>query len=260
MQLSHGPLWLLYFAEEVVLSLSVCFDREGAIPIHGKASPTTQNSILFDTKRGKFMYDGDEVNSDIFDALLLEDIAKRSKYFSPGYLSSGGRPCRFDSASSQHQHSSGSKRSHAGFRGTVRCFVERIRGRRWAALSRRQLGSRPGRVPPPSRGLGGVRHVGGDDAALPQRRLLQDLRRHPRKRLSTALRRGLSRRDEGKPARNRVPAVRQRREPSAAPRMHLRRQRSKPNPSHHIQTQLVGERAELHADLRAGYRGAVSVE
>lgn len=75
------------------------------------------------------MYDGEEVNADIFDALLLEDIAKRSKYFSPGFLSSGGKPCQFDSISDQQLRSYGMKKSHNGFKGTVRCYMERVRGR-----------------------------------------------------------------------------------------------------------------------------------
>ena len=104
--------------------------RQGVTVSYKKSDAETSDSILFVAKTSKFAYHGEEINSDIFDALLLDDIAKRSKFFSPGYLSSGGKPCEFDSMTDEQLRPFGMKKSSCGFKGTVRCYIERNRGRK----------------------------------------------------------------------------------------------------------------------------------
>lgn len=102
--------------------------REGVTVSYKKSDADTSDSILFEARHNKFTYHGDEINSDIFDVLLLDDIAKRSKFFSPGYLSSGGKPCEFDTMTEEQLRAYGMKKSSCGFIGTIRCYIERNRG------------------------------------------------------------------------------------------------------------------------------------
>lgn len=45
----------------------------------------------------------------------------------PGYLSAGGNPCQYDSMTEEELRTIGKKKSTIGFKGTVRCYLERIR-------------------------------------------------------------------------------------------------------------------------------------
>ena len=103
--------------------------RQGVTVSYKKSDADTSDSILFMARTSKFTYHGDEINSDIFDVLLLDDIAKRSKFFSPGYLSSGGKPCEFDTMTDEQLRSFGMKKSSCGFAGTIRCYIVRNRGK-----------------------------------------------------------------------------------------------------------------------------------
>ena len=87
---------MFHLAQKVFQTNSFLSTRHGVLVSYKKSDADTSESILFLAKTSKFTYHGDEINSDIFDVLLLDDIAKRSKFFSPGYLSSGGKPCEFD--------------------------------------------------------------------------------------------------------------------------------------------------------------------
>lgn len=45
----------------------------------------------------------------------------------PGYLSAGGSPCQYDSMTEEELRAIGKKKSTIGFKGMVRCYLERIR-------------------------------------------------------------------------------------------------------------------------------------
>lgn len=61
-------------------------------------------------------------------ALLSNDLIVRSKYLAPGYLSSGGIPCKYDSMTEEEFRKIGKKKKNMGFEGTIRCYVEKITG------------------------------------------------------------------------------------------------------------------------------------
>ena len=119
---------MFHLAQKVFQTNSFLSTRHGVLVSYKKSDADTSESILFLAKTSKFTYHGDEINSDIFDVLLLDDIAKRSKFFSPGYLSSGGKPCEFDTMTEEQLRSFGMKKSSCGFAGTIRCYIERNRG------------------------------------------------------------------------------------------------------------------------------------
>lgn len=60
-------------------------------------------------------------------ALVLQDLALSNQFASPGHLSAGGKPCEYDCMDEEALRAIGKKKSTIGFKGTVRCYLERHR-------------------------------------------------------------------------------------------------------------------------------------
>ena len=113
-------------------------DREGAVLTDEEKTSDMEfsDSLLFNPSTQKFYYLDGSVSANVFDctfiylflllALLKQDVELRSSYLSPGYFSSGNTPCSFDSMTEEELHAIGKKKKNCGFKGTVRCYLERI--------------------------------------------------------------------------------------------------------------------------------------
>ena len=118
-------------------------DREGAVLTDEEKTSEMEfsDSLLFNPSTQKFYYLDGSVSASVFDctivsllsflALLKQDVELRSSYLSPGFYSSGNTPCSFDSMTEEELQAIGKKKKNCGFKGTVRCYLERITSRIW---------------------------------------------------------------------------------------------------------------------------------